>query len=91
MNYKQQQVVPLFSVGSLFDIVKGIVYPDSKVMNTDHFETTGTPIVDCDIEWFENLDDDDMKIVAIYYETNIGMELDDWLNDEFPNSKWTSE
>ena len=54
-------MVKLNSVGSILDTKDGMVYPQNNDGTPDL--NCGTYLADCDIEWFDSLNDKDEKIV----------------------------
>ena len=85
----KENLILLSSVGSLMNTLTGMIYPSPINLDLDDYKedvTTGTHVQDCDVEWFENLDDDDLLVVADYYETKCKWNLDMWIGGLFPES-----
>jgi len=78
---KEEDYIPLESVGCVIHKESGKVYPST-------FNDEGMWIMEHDIEWFESLDDTDVKVVAEIMERKTGWVIDSWIGGKYPESKF---
>ena len=78
--------VVLNSVGSVISKEDTHVYP--LLENGEKDSSMGTLLTHLDVEWFESLDDIDVKIVGEIMEHKTGWFLDSWIGLRYPDSNF---
>ena len=78
--------VVLNSVGSVISKQDTHVYP--LLENGEKDSSMGTLLTHLDVEWFESLDDIDVKVVGEIMEHKTGWVLDNWMGGRYPESNF---
>ena len=85
MSLDKNFQIELNSVGCSIDFSDGNIYP--QTIDDEVNEDDGVLVMECDIEWFKGLDENDFKIVSDFYKERTGWDLDKWLGMKFPELK----